>query len=175
MIICEFFAAGLSCSDLFLVAVRWIHVAASVAWVGGSLFYLIVLRPAVRKSGESGSRVNALAAAEFRTLVDVCFFLILVTGISLTFDRLSGGVAGAAYAAVLGLKAALSVWMFLLARRRRARTALMERYADRPSPPPGKLAKALRAASGYNLVVILGLIIILLADLLNALYESALR
>ena len=166
---------GMSLNDLFLVAVRWIHIAASAAWIGGGLFYLLVLRPAVRESGESGSRVNALAAAEFRTLVDICFFLILVTGISLTFDRLSAGVTGAAYAAVLGVKAALSVWMFLLARRRRARTALMERYADRPAPPVGKLAKAIRAVSGYNLVIILGLIIILLADLLNALFESALR
>ena len=166
---------GMSLNDLFLVAVRWIHIAASAAWIGGGLFYLLVLRPAVRESGESGSRVNALAAAEFRTLVDICFFLILVTGISLTFDRLSSGVAGAAYVAVLGLKAALSVWMFLLARRRRARTALMARYGDRPAPPAGKLAKALRTVSGYNLVIILGLIIILLADLLNALFESALR
>ena len=165
----------MSLNDLFLVAVRWIHIAAAAAWIGGGLFYLLVLRPAVRESGESGSRVNALAAAEFRTLVDICFFLILVTGISLTFDRLSAGVTGAAYAAVLGVKAALSVWMFLLARRRRARTALMERYADRPAPPVGKLAKAIRAVSGYNLVIILGLIIILLADLLNALFESALR
>ena len=166
---------GMSLNDLFLVAMRWVHIAASVCWVGGGLFYLLVLRPAVRKSGESGRRVNALAAAEFRTLVDVCFFLILVTGISLTFDRLSSGATGAAYVAVLGVKAALSVWMFVLARRRRARTALMERYGERPAAPANKLAKALRAVSGYNLVIILGLIIILLADLLNALYESALR
>ena len=166
---------GMSLNDLFLVAVRWVHVGASAAWVGGGLFYLLVLRPAVRKSGESGSRVNALAAAEFRTLVDICFFLILVTGISMTFDRLSSGAAGAAYVAVLGLKSALSVWMFVLARRRRARTALMERYAERPAAPAGRLAKALRAVSGYNLVIILGLVIILLADLLNALYETALR
>ena len=166
---------GLTENDLFLVAVRWVHVAASVAWVGGGLFYLIVLRPALRKAGESGGRVNALAAAEFRTLVDVCFFMLVITGISLTLDRLTSGAAGLAYAAVLGIKIALSLWMFVLARRRRARTDLMERYGDRPEPPSGKLAKTLRAISGYNLVVMLGLVIILLADLLNALYESALR
>lgn len=165
----------MTANDLFQVAVRWVHVLASVAWVGGSLFYLLVLRPAVRKSGESGGRINALAAAEFRTLVDICFFLIVVTGISMTFDRLSGNAAGVEYVAILGIKAALSVVMFVLARRRRARTALMERYAERPPPPAGKLAKALRAVSGYNLIVILGLIVFLLADLLNALYEAALR
>ena len=171
---CEFLGVGLSCGDLFLSAVRWIHIIASAAWVGGGLFYLLILRPAVRKSGESGGRVNALAAAEFRTLVDICFFLLLVTGISMTFDRLSGGIVGAQYVALLGIKAALSVLMFVLARRR-ARNALIERYRDRPPPPAGKLAKALRTVSGYNLVILLGLTIILIADLLNALYESALR
>ncbi len=166
---------GLTENDLFLAAVRWVHAAASAVWVGGGLFYLIVLRPALRKSGESGGRVNALAAAEFRTLVDVCFFLLVITGISLTLDRLTSGAAGVAYAAVLGIKVALSLWMFVLARRRRARTALLERYRDQPQPPGGRLAKTLRAISGYNLVMMLGLVIILLAELLNALYESALR
>lgn len=161
--------------EFFQVAVRWVHVLAAAAWVGGGLFYLLVLRPAVRRSGESGARINAFAAAEFRTLVDICFFTLLVTGISMTFDRLLGNVVGVQYAAILGIKAALSVLMFVLARRRRARTALMERYAERPPPPAGKLAKALRAVSGYNLVIILGLIVILLADLLNAMYEAALR
>ena len=33
--------------DLFLVVVRWIHVVAAAAWVGGSIFYLFVLRPAL--------------------------------------------------------------------------------------------------------------------------------
>ena len=74
----------------------------SVAWVGGGIFYLFVLRPALRRSGDGGREVNRYAAAEFKVLVDICFFLIVVTGISLTFDRLSGGVAGVWYVVVSG-------------------------------------------------------------------------
>ncbi len=160
---------------MFLLVVRWIHLTASAAWVGGSIFYLLVLRPAVRGGNESGRLVNQRAAAEFRVLVDVCFFLVLVTGISLTFDRLSAGVTGAAYVGVLGVKVALSVWMFVLARRRRSRAALLDAYRERPDEPSGALQRVARALSGYNMVVILGVIVFLLADLLKTLFEMALR
>ena len=51
------------------------------------MFYLFVLRPALRRSEDQGREVNRHTAAEFRVLVDVCFFVLVVTGISLTFDR----------------------------------------------------------------------------------------
>ncbi len=163
----------MSANDVFMLVVRWLHVTASAAWVGGSIFYLVALRPALRKSGEGGRIVNRYTAAEFRVLVDICFFIIVVTGVSLTFDRLEGSAAGPVYVAVLALKAALSVWMFLLARRRR-RDATLEAYRQRPKPPTSRLGRAIRAISGYNTVVILGVAIFLLADLLNELYEMAL-
>ena len=165
----------MTANDAFLLVVRWIHVAASVAWVGGSIFYMLVLRPALRKSEGAGRVINQDTAAEFKVLVDVCFFLILVTGISLTFDRLSAGVTGPVYVMVLGVKVLLSVWMFLLARSRRRRTALLDAYRERPGPPTGALRKIIRGLAGYNTIVILGVVVLLLADLLNALYEAALR
>ena len=161
--------------DLFQLIVRWVHLTASVAWVGGGIFYLFVLRPALRRSGDGGREVNRYAAAEFKVLVDICFFLIVVTGISLTFDRLSGGVAGVWYVVVLAVKVSLSVWMFLLASRRRRRTELMEAHRREQAPPSGFLGKTLRAVSGYNTIIILGVIVFLLADLLKFLYEMALR
>ena len=162
-------------NDVFLLVVRWVHITASVVWLGGSIFYLLVLRPAVRRSGEGGRGINQMAAAEFRFLVDVSFFLILVTGISLTFDRLSQGVVGTPYVVVLGIKILLSVWMFLQARSRRRRTALLEAHRERPSPPSGLIGKSVAAVSGYNTIVVLGVIIFLLADILRMLYEIAIR
>lgn len=161
--------------DLFLVVVRWIHLVASAAWVGGSIFYLFVLRPALRRSPEAGCRINEGTAAEFRVLVDTCIFVILATGIILTFNRLNIGVTGPSYGIVLGVKVALSVWMFILARGRRRRTALLDMYRQNPDPPSGAFRKILRALSGYNTIVILGVIVFLLADLLNTLYEVAIR
>ena len=161
--------------DLFLVVVRWIHVVAAVVWVGGSIFYLFILRPALRHSPEAGRRINEVTAAEFGTLVDTCIFVILATGVILTFNRLTVGVTGPSYGLVLGVKIALSVWMFILARGRRRRTALLDMYGQNPAPPPSGFRRILSALSGYNTIAILGVIVLLLADLLNTLYEVAVR
>jgi len=161
--------------DLFLVVVRWIHVVAVAAWVGGSIFYLFVLRPALRRSPEAGRKINEATAAEFGTLVDTCIFVILATGVILTFNRLTSGVTGPSYGLVLAAKIALSVWMFILARGRRRRTALLDMYGQNPNPPSGRFRKILGALSGYNTIAILGVIVLLLADLLNTLYEVAIR
>ena len=139
------------------------------------MFYLFVLRPALRRSEDQGREVNRHTAAEFRVLVDVCFFVLVVTGISLTFDRLSEGVTGPAYAIVLGIKVALSIWMFVLARGHRRRNALLEAYRRQQEPPTGAFAKIVRALSGYNMIIVLGVIVFLLADLLKVLYEAAIR
>ena len=161
--------------DLFLVVVRWIHVVAAAAWVGGSIFYLFVLRPALRRSPEAGRKINEATAAEFGTLVDTCIFVILATGVILTFNRLTAGVTGPSYGLVLAAKIALSVWMFILARGRRRRTALLDMYRQNPDPPSGRFRKILSALSSYNTIAILGVIVLLLADLLNTLYEVAIR
>ena len=165
----------MSLNEAFLLVVRWVHLTASVAWVGGSIFYLFVLRPALRRSADTGREVNRYTAAEFKVLVDVCFFLIVVTGISLTFDRLSQGVTGTTYVIVLAVKVVLSIWMFVLASRRRRRTELSEAHRAPENLPTGRLHRTLRAISGYNTIIILGLAVFLLADLLKVMYEMALR
>jgi uncharacterized membrane protein len=165
----------MSINDLFLLIVLWVHLVSATVWVGGSIFYLFVLRPALRKSAEPGREINIATADEFRALVDTAIFVLLTTGIILTFNRLTPGVIGVPYAAVLGLKIALSVWMFILARDRRRRTALLEAHRTQPSPPTNLLGKTLRTISGYNTIVILGLIVFLLADTLGVLFENALK
>ena len=36
--------------DWILLVIRWAHAVAAVAWVGGGIFYLMVLRPALRRT-----------------------------------------------------------------------------------------------------------------------------
>ena len=164
----------MSVGDVFLLVVRWLHLVSAAAWVGGSLFYLLVLRPALRRSPESSGWLNAAAASEFRALVDTSILVLLTTGIILTLDRLTSSVAGAPYVVTLGIKIALSVWMFILARGRRRRTALLDAYRQTPESTPPTLRGLLRAASGYNAIVILGIVVFLLSDLLKVLFEMAL-
>ena len=165
----------MSLTDVFLLIVRWLHIVSAAAWVGGSIFYLVALRPALRRSPEGSRLVNAAAATEFRALVETCIYVLIATGVILTLHRLTPGVVGVPYVAVLGAKIALSVWMFALAWSRRRRTVVTEAFRTQETTPTGRLGKVLRAVSGYNRIVILGLIVFLLSDLLKTLFELALR
>jgi putative copper export protein len=106
-------------------------------------------------------------------LVDTCIFVLLTTGIILTFNRLNSGIAGPPYGVTLGIKIALSVWMFIMARSRIRRTALLNLYRELQTPAATRLQKMLRLVSGYNSILILGLIVFLLSDLLKVLFELA--
>ena len=73
--------------QIFLVTMRWLHILATAAWIGGCIFFFAVLRPALRGSSEE-SLLNRLAGNEFRQLVDVAIWVLLVTGTILSIDRL---------------------------------------------------------------------------------------
>lgn len=163
-------------TDSFLLVVRWLHLASAAAWVGGSLFYLVVLRPAMRRADSDSSSflsLNLSTAREFRALVDTSIFVLLATGIILTFNRLTPDVVGMPYVAILATKIALSFWMFVLARGRRNRARFPETYDQ--NIKTSTWHQVLRAVSGYNTIVILGMIVFLLSDLLKILFEIAIR
>ena len=161
---------------VFILVIRWLHMVSAVAWVGGSIFYLLVLRPATKRSPDAAGFVAHAAATEFRALVDTCIIVLIVTGGVLTFHRLESVSDGEPYAAVtyvfvLLAKIALALWMFALAWRRR-RAGRARRLDERPEPT-GRVARISRALSGYNLIAILGVMVLLLADILKTLYELA--
>ncbi len=156
--------------DVILLVVRWLHLVCAAAWVGGSLFYLLVLVPATRNSAGDAKGWNAAVAAEFRGLVDVCVIVLVVTGAILSFERLTGGVVGVPFVVTLGLKIMLTLWMFYLAlslrrRRDRPRASVVEETA------PTLLG---RLTTRQSMIVILGVLVLLVSDLLKVLYEKAL-
>ena len=161
----------MTAGDAFMLVMRWLHLVSAAAWIGGSLFYLLVLRPALRRSPDP---LRLAATREFRALVDTSIFVLLVTGVILTLDRLTPGVVGMPYVIVLAAKIVLSLWMFHLARGRRRYTPLAG-PAGEPAAKASWPRRALRFASRYNAIVILGIVVFLLADLLKALYEMALQ
>ncbi|MBV9121294.1 MAG: hypothetical protein JOZ39_11355, partial [Chloroflexi bacterium] len=113
--------------DIFRVAIRWLHLAAAVVWMGGSAFYLIALGPGKISNGEIDRR--------FREAVQVCIVTLLVTGAVITFDRLQLE-PGPSYVVTLGLKMALAIWMFVLAQdlASRARRRMLERRLGQTAP-----------------------------------------
>ena len=164
----------MSPDEFFLLIVRWLHLVSAVAWVGGSLFYLLVLRPALRNSRSSTTDLSAAAATEFGALVNVCLVVLLATGVILALDRLSGGVVNTPYVVTLGVKVVLSVWMFLQVQAQRRRSRVLEAFQQAPEPAASRAVRVGRALSGYNAIAIVGIAVLFLSDLLEALFERAL-
>lgn len=152
-------------AETLLVIVGWIHALAAVAWVGGGIFFWVVLRPAIR-SGAMSPEVVRFAGVEFGQIVLLSMWTLIVTGGILMFDRLSQPAATLPYGAVLGVKIMLSAWMFFLTVGRRGRHP--------PSQGLGRMRNAVNALGHVNMTVVLGITVFLLSDILRWLVQNEL-
>ena len=101
--------------DWILVAIRWAHALAAVAWVGGGIFYLLVLRPALRRSS-GNMEANRAIGEEFRGVVNTAIAVLLLTGVLLSVSRLTDSAVTVPYVAALVIKVALALYMFYVVR-----------------------------------------------------------
>lgn len=60
----------------------WLHILAAIVWVGGTIFFVIVLVPAIRRPEMGGIAValTRFTALRFRWVGWVCFGVFLITG-----------------------------------------------------------------------------------------------
>src|SRR6266487_2150016 len=87
---------------------RATHMLAAATWVGGNVFYLVVVVPAL-KSGGSAPALAARVAELFKRMVNICVGVLLLSGGYLVFDRLTQTTLGLPYLVVLGLKIAAAL------------------------------------------------------------------
>ena len=155
--------------DWILVAIRWIHALAAVAWVGGSIFFVFVLRPVQKRAGAGDPRERDATAQEFRGLVNTAIGVLLLTGVILSVSRLTASAVSVPYVAVLAVKIALALYMFYTVRFLRRRS-----YPGAVTLEHGKLAGWRANLSGTTAVLVIGVVVIGLADVLDALFEGKL-
>ena len=165
----------MSLGDVFFVIVRWLHLSSAVVWIGGSVFYLLVLRPTADRYPDEARIMSKTLAGQFRVLVDISIIVLVATGAIEAFDRLAEGVVGPDYVITLAIKVALSVWMFLLVQRERRRAAMLIPYLSNPPKHRNPVHMIGNLILGYNGIAIAGAIIFLLSDVLRSLYEATLR
>ena len=144
--------------------VRYAHGIAAISWVGGSIFYALILRPLTAADPEKMAPAMSLIAPVYREIIDIAVVTLIVTGIILMFSRIQGSEATVSWAIVLGIKITLAIWMFYIVWRRR-------RMSSAESIREGTVSKLL----GYNAILVLGLIVFLLANILRELVEASLR
>ena len=155
--------------DWILVIIRWGHAMSAVAWVGGGIFYLMVLRPAIRRSQGLPPETGAAIRDEFRGLIATAIAVLAVTGVILSVARLTGEGATVPYAIVLGVKIALALFMFYVARIVRRGD-----YGPSDERESGALRGAVRTATSPMALLVIGVVIIGLSDVLDGLFENAL-
>lgn len=147
----------MTASDWFLLALRLGHALAATIWLGGGVYYLLALRPAViAATAEADAQALASRAQRaFGEWASVASLVMVATGVVLTFDRLSNGDDGLRYAALLALKIAAAIGAFWFAGFRPARRAVRQRGAKRSAP---------------ELIVGLGLLAFVLGVILSSIY-----
>ena len=155
----------ISFGDWLVLLARWIHAIGAIAWIGGSIFFAAVLRPVSVANPEAMRGVMAPISAVYRDLVDVSIVAIIITGIVMMFDRLTGSDATVAWVIVLGVKLTLAAWMFYLIWR-------LRQSGYRPTRATGVMQKV-SWLLGYNALVFFGVIVFFLATLLRELFEKS--
>lgn len=141
--------------------VRFAHILAAATWVGGSILYLVVVTPALRK-GDPAPAVAAQVAALFRRLVNICIGVLLLSGAFMVFDRLAQATPGLPYLVVLSLKIVSALAMFITA------IYLGQSNVRRLAKRATRFSKA-----APQLMLALGIVVFLLGALLNVLFEAA--
>ena len=155
--------------DWILLLIRWGHAVSAVAWVGGGIFYLMVLRPAIRRTQGLPAETGASVRDEFRGLVATAIAVLLLSGVVLSVARLTGEGATVPYAIVLGVKIALALFMFYVVRIVRRGD-----YGDAPEPEKGTLRRTARRMTSPVALLVIGVVVIGLSDVLDMLFENAL-
>ena len=155
--------------DWILLAIRWGHAGSAVAWVGGGIFYLMVLRPAIRQSQGLPKDTGRAIGVEFRGLVSTAIAVLLITGVILSASRLTEDVITSPYVVVLVVKIALALYMFYVVRFMR-----QDSYPDDRTLGDSRWQRLSGRLTGTTAILISGIVVIGLSDILDGLLENAL-
>ena len=146
--------------DVILLLIRWIHAVSAVAWVGGGMFYLMVLKPATKGKPLDPDNASRIAR-DFRSLVYSVMALLLITGIILTARKLTSGKIGEIYVIVLALKIVLAGYMAFVVRFLRR-----DQYPEIQTTSYGWISDIRLKLTNPTAVVVLGIIVFGIADVL---------
>jgi uncharacterized membrane protein len=151
--------------DLFRIGLRWIHAIAALVWVGGSAFWYLVIGPALADQQRPPGDFLRTVGQSFTGLVQTAVPVLLISGMVLSFDRLSQPQATVLYYGLLGLKVVLALWMIWLNRE----------LALRRRRPSGTGPRVSRGPAPTTLILGLGLAVYFLADALKVVFEAGMR
>ncbi len=155
--------------DWILLAIRWGHALSAAAWVGGGIFYLMVLRPAIKRAQGLPADTGRAIGVEFRSLVSTAIAVLLLTGVILSVSRLTEDTVTSPYVAVLVVKIVLALYMFYVVRFMRQNS-----YPEDQELGDSRWQRLLGRMTGTTALLVTGIIVIGLSDVLDGLLENSL-
>ena len=148
-------------SEYVMVIARWGHILGASTWLGISLTYALVIAP-LRLSHQSHEELFKTINIRYKDIVDLSVIVIFISGLIMTFDRLTGLPPPTAWTILLGLKVILAILMVYLIWNAR-------RYP--PIKSSNFIMSRLGRIFGYNATIILGVVIFLLASWMRTVLE----
>ena len=158
--------------NIFNIAVAWAHLISATAWVGGSIFWLIVLTPSIQKiPSNHKTEILRSISHEFKSVVDTSMFILLFTGAILTFNKITPGHIGTLYVLILGIKILLVSYLFYLLRSRRNNFKISQSFGTKNT----SRNKLIIFTKKYNMIVLIGLIVYLISSILSSISDASIH
>lgn len=140
---------------------RWVHIVSAVTWVGGSAFIALVLVP-LQSAAILSSEANRAIGLRYRQIIYAVIAVLVISGIILTIERIYESPS-TVWIVVFAFKLALSVWMMYIIWRKR--------YLPGQGDFTNRYLRVLSKAFGYNALLVLGVVVLLLASLMQRVFE----
>ena len=158
--------------NIFNIAVTWAHLISATAWVGGSIFWLIVLTPSIQKiPSNHQTEILRSISHEFKSVVDTSMFILLFTGAILTFNKITPGHIGSLYVLILGIKILLVSYLFYLLRSRRNNFKMSQSIGTKNT----SRRKLIILTKKSNMIVLIGLIVYLISSILSSIFDASIH
>ena len=160
--------------DILMVLMRWLHITSAAVWIGGSIFFILVVQSKTNDSKKFAKISKFGILSEFSSLSDILISTLLLSGMILTVNRLTIGTISSLYLSILSFKILLSLWLFLIVWFQRGfRKNVIDATPLPVENDPITASKKIRDFFGsHKAIVPVGLIIFLVSDALKILSEK---
>ena len=161
------------------VFVLWLHLLATVAWIGGMIFYVLVLVPSMGAIDppQRGKLVGAVLK-RYSPLAWGAIIVLIITGIFIAVYKGFGGVSFSSnYGIILFAKHLVILIMivigalvsFVIGPKLKAPPAPAEVASGGPPGPPPGMVKLQKQAGALGLInLVLGIAVLFLTELLKS-------
>ena len=159
--------------EFLLLAIRWIHLVSACLWIGGSVFYLVILGKALKPSTydlpQNQTVFVKVINTRFKQMVDLCLWILVISGSIILADRATGNSLSLIYLTAISVKLLLVVVLIVI--------ILLKRRTRRPDVNLPKNTSLLKRMEykivQWKTVAYIGLTILFITEILRFAIEKS--